>query len=148
MVVRSYYSEGEFVPGSPAQVYYYAPDGLGSPRRIFSTSGAPTFDYDPYGVPLQATPPVADVGFAGMFFDSASELSLPQYRAYDFTSGRWLSRDPIGEASDSLGNLYTYAAADPVSLIDPLGTTQFGVSGGCLRILIRSRRVLRHIGTA
>jgi len=32
---RSYYAEGEYVPGSPAQPYYYGIDQLGSVRRAF-----------------------------------------------------------------------------------------------------------------
>jgi RHS repeat-associated protein len=34
-----------------------------------------------------------------MFYDADSGLYLTQYRAYDPLSGRWLSRDPIGEIS-------------------------------------------------
>jgi hypothetical protein len=31
--IRSYYNEGEFVPGTPAQPYYYGIDQIGSVRR-------------------------------------------------------------------------------------------------------------------
>jgi hypothetical protein len=56
---RSYYAEGELVPGSPAQPYYYGPDQIGSVRRAFaSTTNAPAYGYDPYCNALQVTAPV------------------------------------------------------------------------------------------
>jgi len=38
-----------------------------------------------------------------MFYNLDSVLYLTQYRAYDPVVGHWLSRDPIGEISDSIG---------------------------------------------
>ncbi len=99
-VTREYFSEGEYVPGSPAQPYYYGADQIGSVRRVFaSTSSAPPYSYDPYGNPLQGTAPLTDFGYAGMFYNADSGLYLTQYRAYDPVAGRWLSRDPLGEDS-------------------------------------------------
>ena len=98
---REYYAEGELVPGSPAQPYYYGPDQIGSVRRVFASAGsAPAYGYDPYGNALQTTAPLTDFGYAGMFYNADSGLYLTQYRAYDPVSGRWLSRDPLGEVSD------------------------------------------------
>ena len=128
---RKYYAEGEFVPGAPAQPYYYGPDQLGTVRRAFaSTSSAPAYAYDPYGQPLQATAPLTDFTYAGMFTNADSGLYLTQYRAYDPTAGRWLSRDPIGEESDPAANLYRYGQNNPVAVSDPSGllTFQVGVS--------------------
>ncbi len=59
-LIRSYYDEGEVVAGAPTTTLYYAPDRIGSVRRVFSASASPAYDYDPYGAPLQATPPVTD----------------------------------------------------------------------------------------
>jgi len=76
-------------------------------RRVFaSTTSAPAYGYDPYGNALQATAPLTDFGYAGMFTNADSGLYLTQYRAYDPVAGRWLSRDPIGESSDPAANLY------------------------------------------
>jgi RHS repeat-associated protein len=126
-VTREYYSEGEFVPGSPGQPYYYGPDQLGSVRRVFaSATSAPAYSYDPYGNPLQSTSPLTDFGYAGMFYNADSGLYLTLYRAYDPATGRWLSRDPLGEASDVAANLYRYAKGNPISLKDLLGLCDNG----------------------
>jgi RHS repeat-associated protein len=110
------------VPGSPGQPYYYGVDQIGSVRRVFaSASSAPAYSYDPYGNPLQATAPLTDFGYAGMLYNADSGLDLTRYRAYDPVAGRWLSRDPLGEAADPVGNLYTYVGGNPISLMDPLG---------------------------
>lgn len=121
-VTREYFAEGEFVPGAPGQPYYYGPDQLGSVRRVFaSPTSAPAYAYDPYGQPLQATAPLTDFGYAGMFTNADSGLDLTRARAYDPVAGRWLSRDPLGEETDPAANLYRYVEGNPVSFIDPSG---------------------------
>ncbi len=132
---REYVAEGELVPGTPAQPYYYGPDQLGSVRRAFaSATSAPAYAYDPYGNPLQTTAPVTDFNYAGMFYNSDSGLYLTQYRAYDPVSGRWLSRDTFGERSDPAANLYRYVNGNPVSLTDPSG--RFGLVGAGVGALL------------
>ena len=102
--IRAYFAEGEFVPGSPSQPYYYGTDQIGSVRRAFSNAGnAPAYSFDPYGNALQATAWVTDFSYAGMFYNADSGLYLTQFRADDPIAGRWLSRDPIGESSDLAG---------------------------------------------
>ncbi len=64
--------------------------------------------------------------------------NLTQYRAYNPGTGRWISRDPHGEASDSAANLYRYAAGSPIVYTDPSGlwTVEVGVTiniGGVLQ---------------
>ncbi|KWU24671.1 MULTISPECIES: RHS repeat-associated core domain-containing protein [Burkholderia] len=120
-VTRGYYAEGEFQPGSPAQYAYYGVDQIGSVRRAFTSGSAPAYDYDAYGAALQSNPPLTDYGYAGMFANADSGLYLTMFRAYDPVTGRWLSRDPSGETSDSEGNLYAYVSGDPVQFSDPTG---------------------------
>jgi RHS repeat-associated protein len=120
--IRGYYAEGEFLPGSPAQSYFYGPDQIGSVRRVFaSASSAPAYSYDPYGVPLQTTAALTDFGFAGLFANDDSGLYLTKYRIYDPIAGRWLTRDPVGESGDASANLYAYVGGNPVVGIDLLG---------------------------
>jgi RHS repeat-associated protein len=110
------------VPGTPSQPFYYGIDQIGSVRRAFaSPTSAPAYSYDPYGVPLQATAPVTDFVYGGMFYNADSGLYLTTYRAYDPAAGRWLSRDPIGEKADPKGNLYAYVRGNPVGATDALG---------------------------
>jgi RHS repeat-associated protein len=96
-----------------------------------STSNASTYDYDPFGNTLTTAAPLTDFGYAGMFYNAASGLSLTRYRAYDPAVGRWLSRDPWGEVSDPGANLYSYVQNDPINGIDSTGlaTLQVGASG-------------------
>jgi RHS repeat-associated protein len=120
--IRSYYGEGEYVPGTPAQTLYYGVDQVGSVRRVFaSTSSAPAYGYDAYGVPLQATAPLTDFIYGGLFYNADSGLYLAKYRPYDPLAGRWLSRDPFGEDTDTAKNLYPYVGGNPVSRVDPTG---------------------------
>jgi RHS repeat-associated protein len=127
-ITREYFTEGEYVPGSPGQPYYYGPDQIGSVRHVFaSTSSAPAYSYDPYGNALQGTAPLTDFNYAGMFYNADSGLYLTQYRIYDPVSGRWLSRDPIGERADQLvGSQIPAFLTDTItaSATDPFGDVQ------------------------
>ncbi|MDQ0564128.1 RHS repeat-associated protein [Rhizobium mesoamericanum] len=135
---RSYFDEGEFVSGSPNQPFYYGVDQIGSVRRVFaSATSAPAYDYDPFGVPLQATAPMTEFGFAGMMNSADSGLGLTWYRAYDPVVGRWLSRDPLGDDAISLAqlvlsegpSLYAYVSNNPLNTIDVLGLAGQGTPG-------------------
>src|SRR4030095_4889536 len=65
----------------------------------------------------------ADLGFAGLWKHRASGLDLGTYRAYDALRGRWLNRDPVGEAGGV--NLYEYGGGNPLSRIDPSGLKMY-----------------------
>jgi RHS repeat-associated protein len=99
-VIRRYFTEGEEIPGA-GTLLYYARDHLGSVRDLLSAQSGTqvaSFDYDPYGGVLHASGQVtSDRRYAGMFYEQDSGLYLTHYRAYDPRTGRWLSRDPIGE---------------------------------------------------
>ncbi|MCD2175033.1 hypothetical protein LQK84_18870 [Rhizobium sp. C4] len=121
-LTRQYLDEGEYLSGSSPQTYFYGIDQLGSVRRVFaSASSAPAYDYDPYGVALQATAPLTDFGYAGMFANPESGLNLTWYRAYDPGVGRWISRDPAGEFTDEARNRYTYVENAPLRYVDEIG---------------------------
>jgi RHS repeat-associated protein len=99
-------------------------------RRVFSSDGtAPAYDYDPYGNPLQSTAPLTDFGYASLFTARNSGLNLATFRAYDPSTGRWISRDPIGERGDPSGNLYGYVGQSPLANVDPDGRC---IEDGCV----------------
>lgn len=83
-----------------------------------------------YGNPLQVTAQVTDFGYAGMIANADSGLNLTTYRPYDPVSGRFLLRDPIGEAGDSEANLYAYVGENPVGATDESGLWQITVAAG------------------
>ncbi|MBS1165544.1 MAG: wapA1 [Proteobacteria bacterium] len=132
---RAYYTEGERLLGSSPSQLFYGVDQLGSVRRVFeSPTSAPAYSYDPYGVPLQTTASITDFGYAGLFTEPDSGLGLATYRAYDPSVGRWISRDPIGEMGDQVGNLYEYVGSNTPVSVDPMGLaeipTPYNVPGG------------------
>jgi RHS repeat-associated protein len=116
------------VPGTPASLHYGI-DQIGSVRRVFaSATSAPAYGYHPYGLPLQVTAPIKDFVYGSMFYNADSGLYLTNYRAYEPRAGRWLSRDPLEEGSDAVGNLYPYVGNNPLGWIDTLQAKSAGVT--------------------
>jgi len=116
--IREYFPEGEFIPGSAAQPYYYGVDQIGSMRRAFtSTSSAAAFDYDAWGNKLQPQASLTDFNYAGMLLNTDSNLYLTQYRAYDPFDGHWSSRDPFGNVMQDLSRekISTFLSNSPFS---------------------------------
>lgn len=122
-VQRRFYREGEQrLGGSDAGNYFYTRDHLGSIREVTDSTATvrARYDYDPYGRREKLSGNLdCDFGFTGHFTHEASGLVFTLYRAYDSETGRWLSRDPIGEAGGI--NVYGYVANNPINLWDPLG---------------------------
>ncbi|GHU10333.1 hypothetical protein AGMMS50225_13530 [Betaproteobacteria bacterium] len=120
-----YYGEGSFrqtgTSATAGEKRYYAKDHLGSVRDVLTQTGTQiaSYDYDPYGSLINNPGTAPEFGYAGMQYHAPSGLYLTKYRAYDPRTGRWLSRDPIGEAGGL--NLYGYVGGNPVSFFDPLG---------------------------
>ena len=55
---------------------------------------------------------------------------VAKFRAYDPASGRWLSRDPIGERAGL--NVYAYVGNSPIDAKDPLGLCSYFAGGSNL----------------
>jgi RHS repeat-associated protein len=55
--------------------------------------------------------------------DEATGLDHTWFRKYDSFAGRWTTPDPLGGsiADPQSFNRYTYAANDPINLVDPVG---------------------------
>jgi RHS repeat-associated protein len=131
-VLKRYFAEGEQrISGGTALNFYYTRDHLGSVREMTDSTGAvrARYDYDPFGGTTKISGNLeADFGYTGHFRHAVSGLYLAPYRGYNPTIGRWLNRDPIGEAGGL--NLYGYVSNNPVNLLDPLGLWQFSAGVG------------------
>ena len=121
------------------QAYYYTSDHLGSTREMCDGSGniVARYDYDSYGrTTLVSGTDMASFQYAGMYKHQTSGFYLTEYRAYDPTTARWLSRDPAGEIETDDGddddgtvggmNLYGYVDNDPLNYYDDDGLGKEG----------------------
>jgi RHS repeat-associated protein len=129
---KQYFEQGmRLESGANAGNYYYTRDHLRSIRELTDSGGnvRARYAYDPYGRPTRLAGDLqADFGFAGMLWSAEAGLALTRFRAYDANVGRWLSRDPLGNAEVEEGpNLYLYVANNPINRTDPLGL--FGDTG-------------------
>lgn len=136
VVTRRYYPEGEL---SRNGALYYAQDQLGSVRDLLGGQtglSITSLDYDPYGNTLAVKGSVLpDFRYAGLFYEQNSGLYLGENREYDTRTGRWLSRDPLGEIAGT--NLYSYVENSPINLVDPRGQ-QSWLAGLLLTLQIAS----------
>lgn len=117
---RQLFNQGE--TGDNGNRYYYARDHQGSIREVTDTNAAlmGRFDYDPFGSPSVVFGDFnPEVLYAGYLVHYPSGLYLTRFRALNSSTGRWLSRDPLGEIAGI--NLYIYAGANPVNCTDPMG---------------------------
>jgi len=126
IVTKQFFDQGVKVETGPATGgYFYARDHLGSIRELTDGSGSvrARYAYDPYGRRTRLSGDLeADLGFAGMFWAAEAGLTITRFRAYDPELGRWLSRDPLGNAEVEEGpNLYVYAMNNPGNVVDPSG---------------------------
>jgi RHS repeat-associated protein len=106
--------------------FYYHADGRGSLSLLTDEAafGWVLRRYAAWGTSTEArdsggafTP---RYGYTGREQDETSGLMYYRARYYDPAIGRFISRDPIGIAGGI--NLYAYAANNPTTLTDPMGT--------------------------
>jgi RHS repeat-associated protein len=112
--------------GTNAGTYFYCYDGNGNVVALLNAAtGAITADYEygPFRELIRATGPMAKVNpfmFSTKYYDWETGLSYYGYRYYNPSTGRWLSKDPMGEQQRAM-NLYQFTANDCVNGIDILG---------------------------
>jgi len=105
--------------------HFCAYDGNGNVMGLVQgPDGARTaaYEYDPFGRTIRITGPQArnnPFRFSTKRANDTSDLVLYEYRAYNPDTGRWLSRDPIGERGGL--NLSGFVDNDPLNRFDPLG---------------------------
>ena len=90
-------------------------------NRLLSARGRTT-NLGPFGEVIRVTGPMAKVNpfrFSTKYQDDESDLVYYGYRYYNASTGRWLSRDPIGEKGGI--NLYVLVGDDPIDKIDLFG---------------------------
>jgi len=91
---------------------------------VSATTGTETarYEYGPFGEPIRLTGPAAGLNpfrFSTKRTCNTTDLVLYEYRVYNSSSGKWLSRDPIAE--DGGLNLYGIVGNDSVARWDIFG---------------------------
>lgn len=107
---------------------WFMKDQLGSVRATLDFDGnfQSWQDYDSFGQPLGALSDA--VSFAGRFYLPEAGLYENRRRFYDPGLGRFMNPDPLGIAGQDL-NFYAYTANNPLTLVDPTGTTAAATYG-------------------
>jgi len=113
--------------GPAAGTHFAAYDGNGNIVALSAASdGSETarYEYGPFGEPIRVTGPAATNNpfrFSTKRTDSTTDLVLYEYRVYQPSTGRWLSRDAIEERGASSG----FCRNDPVCKVDLFGLVEF-----------------------
>jgi RHS repeat-associated protein len=127
--------------GACARASTPAPDGaaIGTPPV--------QHEYGPFGEVIRATGPMAKANpfrFSTKYQDDETDLLYYGYRYYNASTGRWLSRDPVGEEAffqiyttswtwrerqrariETLKPAYSFLANDSIDSIDAFGLLRF-----------------------
>jgi RHS repeat-associated protein len=112
------------------QAIFPAYDGNGNIIRLFDSNGATVASYAYDGFGNRINPAASDIdgsgyanenryGFSSKPRDPLTGLLYYGYRWYDPATGRWASRDPIGESGGL--NLYGFVGNDGTNHLDKLG---------------------------
>lgn len=134
LVSQNVYDRGTDAPverSSGASVDYLHTDGLGSVTSITDPSQnvASAFRYDAYGNPTESADYASDpYRYTSQAWDSGPGLVHDGARAYDPSTGRFLSTDPAGSAGASA---YAYAGDNPTSFSDPSGRVRGQCAPNC-----------------
>lgn len=120
--------------------YFVHHDGNGNVIALLDgVMGQPAawYEYGPFGEPIRMNGSMAVLNpfrFANKYTDNESGMVYYGLRYYDSGRGRWLSRDPLGEAGGL--NLYGMVGNDPVNAYDPLGLASAGSPGNAISLSV------------
>ncbi|VWD18344.1 Rhs family protein [Burkholderia lata] len=113
------------------QIGYYQCDQIGTPQEVPDERGEIAWSarYRAWGEAKEVISEAArkagirnPIRFQGQYFDHETGLHYNRHRYYDPSSGRFVSKDPIGLAGGI--NVFQYAP-NPVQWIDPLGLAKY-----------------------
>jgi RHS repeat-associated protein len=118
---------------------FVAFDGNGNVSALVNAANGTTlanYDYGPFGEVIRATGPMAKLNpfrFSTKYQDDESDFLYYGYRYYNPSTGRWPSRDPIGEPGFEMlrghrpaklagdANRYLFVKNDSIDYYDPAG---------------------------
>src|SRR5690606_26568990 len=114
----------EISGGTISATYHYTYDANGNVSEVLNNSGgiAAHYEYDAFGNTVASSGTYATANayrFSTKPLDSVSELYYYGFRYYNPSTGRWLSKDPIGEQGGI--NLYGMVGNNTIGSIDMLG---------------------------
>jgi RHS repeat-associated protein len=138
------------ISNSQISNYYPTYDGNGNVSEYLDSTGTVVahYEYDPFGKTTVATGPKAN-NFAHRFstkpLDATTGLYYYGYRFYDPNSGRWPSRDPIGERGGL--NLYGFVGNNAVNWVDVLGLSKCVPVPNNTRTALDLDQIFYHVGT-
>jgi RHS repeat-associated protein len=125
-LLRNYvWSSEVLLIGAGGNVYQTSYDGNQNLTNLVQAATgvvAASYDYNPFGQLLKATGVYAKqnpLRFNGKYTDTETGLLYYGYRYYNPDTGRWISRDPIGETGGN--HLYRFINNDGVNGKDYLG---------------------------
>jgi RHS repeat-associated protein len=111
---------------------FYCHDGNGNVTDLVDTNGTPVarYEYDPFGHQIAMTGVDSTNNpfrFSTKYVDEETGLIYYGHRYYSPTMGRWLTRDPLGEAGGI--NLYGFVGNGAVNFVDRLGLALYAFDG-------------------
>ena len=119
--------------------YYYYKNIFGDVLGIMDSAGSMVvrYTYDAWGNPISTTGAMASTlgrdnpfRYRGYYYDVETGLYYLNARYYNPEWGRFISIDPVFDASSAVGcNMYVYCGSDPVNRVDPAGESWWDVLG-------------------
>ena len=106
----------------------YVSDASGNVEIVLDRTQAvyAAYRYDPFGTLIAKRGSTQPFGFSTKRTDTATGLVYFGARWYAPHLGRWMTKDPLGEAGGL--NLYAYVGNNPVNWVDPWGLASGGAS--------------------
>ncbi len=120
-----------YVKPAGGVAHFCAYDGNGNVMALVdgaTGNSSAEYEYGAFGETIRMTGTLATANpfrLSTKYCDDETDFYYYGYRYYNPSTGRWPSRDPIGERGG--GNLYGFVGNDPVNFIDPLGLYEVDV---------------------